>query len=346
MTLHDYKGCLHIHSTRSDGDSTVPELLAAARDVGLDFIILTDHPNPHIRNDLGGGWRDGVLLAVGQEAHAGHHHCIAIGAGHLDGSPDRSVEATLEAIQSQGGLAFVAHPTPSHKPIFNVWTPGWSDWHLDTFDGIEIWPFMHDWIRDLQLWNFLSHCWEPDRWVRGPEPDILAAWDGVGLRRRCVGIGALDNHARRIPFRRGLTLFELLPDRYAFRTVRTHVLSEQPFTGTDTDLATLYALLGAGRCYVSYGLHAEATGFRFDAERGGQTWQMGDELPVGQPVELHAHCPHHATLRLLCDGQPLAITSGYDLYDRAIAPGVYRIEAYLDDRPWVYSNPIYLRPPA
>jgi hypothetical protein len=25
------------------------------------------------------------------------------------------------------------------------------------------------------------------------------------------------------------------------------------------------------------------------------------------------------------------------------APGVYRVEAWLGDRPWVFTNPIYLR---
>ena len=340
--MHDYTGCLHIHSTRSDGDSTVPELLDAARDVGLDFIILTDHPNPTDTKGLREGWHDGVLLAIGSELQAGHHHCLALGATDLNGSASGDVSRQLDTIQAHGGLAVVAHPTPSHKPLFNVWTPGWTDWHLNSFDAIEIWPYMHDWISDLKPWNFLSHCREPDRWVSGPDPAILAAWDAVGRRRRCVGLGALDNHARRVPFRRW-SLFEILPDRYAFRTVRTHVLSEQPFTGTADDVAALYALLAAGRCYASYDLHADATGFRFHAERGGRTWGMGDELPAAGPAEFRAESPHRATLRLLRDGEIIAATAGYELADRAAAPGVYRIEARLDDRPWIYSNPIYLR---
>lgn len=343
MPVHDYKGCLHIHSTRSDGDSTVGELLEAARDVGLDYIILTDHPNPRVDNDLDDGWRDGVLLAVGLEVPAGHHHCLALGASDLNGTADDDVARQLDAIAAHGGLAVVAHPTPSHKPLFSVWTPGWTDWQLNSFDAIEIWPYMHDWIADLQPWNFLSHCSDPDRWVSGPEPAILAAWDHVGQRRRCIGLGALDNHARRLPCRR-LPLIEVLPDRYAFRTVRTHVLSEQPFTGTAADARSLYHLLAAGRCYVSYDLHAEATGFRFHAERGGQSLAMGDEAPAGEPVRFHADCPRRATLRLLHNGRTIAITSGYSLDDRGQAPGVYRIEAHLDDRPWIYSNPIYLRP--
>ena len=345
MPLHDYKGCLHIHSTRSDGDATIAELLDAARDVGLDYILVTDHAGPRAEPPAPEGWHDSVLLATGTELAAGDHHCIAVGPHDLDGTVQLDTAGQLRAIQDHGGLAFVAHPRPCHKPLFSVWTPGWSDWHLDSFDGIEIWPYMHDWIRELHLWNFLSHCWDPDRWVGGPEPAILAAWDAVGRRRRCVGLGALDHHGRRLPFRRRWcpALFEILPARYAFRTVRTHVLSPEPFAGTAADVEALRALLGAGRCYVSYDLHAEATGFRFEARRADQAYMMGDELPAGDPVEFRVVCPRHATLRLLRDGEPVAATSGYQLADRAVAPGVYRVEALLDDRPWVFSNPIYLR---
>jgi len=345
--MHDYKGCLHIHSTYSDGDASVPELLDAARDAGLHFLVLTAHAHAKARDDGWEGWHDGVLLVVGSELHAGHHHCMALGLGDLDGAARPDTAGQLQAIKRRGGLAFVVHPQPVHKPLFSLWTPGWTDWHLDTFDGLEIWPYMHDWIRDLQPWNFLSHWLDPDRWVTGPEPEILAAWDTVGRRRRCVGIGSLDHHARRVPFRRrGPALFELLPSRYAFRTVRTHLLAPEPLPRGPEAVPRLLALLAAGRCYVSYDLEADATGFRFHAHRGGQAYHMGDELPAAEPVELRVTTPHHATIRLLRDGQPLATVSGYELADRVRDPGVYRVEATLDDRPWLYSNPIYLRPPS
>ena len=42
---------LHTHSSVSDGTESVPELLASARDAGLDVVALTDH-------DTTGGWPD------------------------------------------------------------------------------------------------------------------------------------------------------------------------------------------------------------------------------------------------------------------------------------------------
>jgi len=346
MTARDYKGCLHIHSSYSDGHRSVGEILDAARDAGLDYVVLTDHRTLQARDEGLEGWHDGVLLAVGAELAAGHHHCMALGLESLEGTDaHRTVAEQLSALKRDRGLVFVVHPRPVHKPLFDLWVPGWTDWHLDTFDGIEIWPYLHDWIRDLHLWNFLSHCRDPQRWITGPEPDLLARWDEVGRRRRVVGIGSLDNHAKRLPFRRlGLTLLEILPHAYAFRTVRTHVLAPEPFSGdAGEDLARLHRLLALGRCYVSYDLLHDATGFCFEADRGGVDVAMGDEVPAGEPVAFRVACPADADLRLLRDGAPIARAQGRELAAADAAPGVYRVEAFLDGRPWIFSNPIYLR---
>jgi len=344
--MHDYTGCIHIHSTYSDGHSAVPAILDAAREAGLDFLVLTDHATLAAQEAGLEGWHDGVLLDVGAELEADDHHCIALGLHDLEGVLHCTrAEELFEAIGGQGGLAFVVHPRPVHKPLFHVRVPGWSDWHINSFHGIEIWPYLHDWIRDLHLWNFLSHYRRPDAWVTGPDPGVLARWDEVGRRRRVVGIGSLDNHAKRFPFRRwGPALLEIFPHRDALRTVRTHVLSPDPFSGVAaSDLLRLHALLAQGRCYVSYDFLADATGFRFGGDLGGKAVPMGDEIAAGKTVRFHIHCPQDADLRLLRDGVPLASAHGRDLSAESSRAGVYRVEAFLSGRPWIFSNPIYLR---
>ena len=86
-----------------------------------------------------------------------------------------------------------------------------------------------------------------------------------------------------------------------------------------------------------------ATGFRFEAEGRGEAVLMGDEVPAGAPLELHAHCPEAAALSLLRDGECVAECEGRDLEATATEPGVYRIEARLAAQPWIFSNPIYVR---
>jgi hypothetical protein len=52
-------------------------------------------------------------------------------------------------------------------------------------------------------------------------------------------------------------------------------------------------------------------------------------------------------IRLLRGGRLIAERSGDTLEHEVDAPGVYRIEGWLqvggEERPWFYSNPIYVR---
>jgi hypothetical protein len=50
---------------------------------------------------------------------------------------------------------------------------------------------------------------------------------------------------------------------------------------------------------------------------------------------------------LLRNGKVVATHTGESLDHPADGPGVYRVEAWLkladEERPWIYSNPIYVR---
>jgi len=47
MKLYDYAGAIHFHSNYSfDGRSSISEILEAAGENGLDFLMLTDHFQP------------------------------------------------------------------------------------------------------------------------------------------------------------------------------------------------------------------------------------------------------------------------------------------------------------
>jgi hypothetical protein len=73
---------------------------------------------------------------------------------------------------------------------------------------------------------------------------------------------------------------------------------------------------------------------------------MGEERPAGE-WWMRAHLPAPGELRLLRDGEVVAMREGTEIEHPATAAGVYRIEARREFRgrlrPWIYSNPIYLR---
>jgi hypothetical protein len=134
------------------------------------------------------------------------------------------------------------------------------------------------------------------------------------------------------------------PYERSFRNVCTHVLA------TAQTEAALRAAVKAGRAYVSHDWMGDPSGFDFRVVEAGpgrpgiageeRTWITGQRLEVRSPLP--------ATIRLIRDGQVEAMSEGDRLDHPVLRPGVYRVELWLtleaERRPWVYSNPIYLRP--
>ena len=86
---------------------------------------------------------------------------------------------------------------------------------------------------------------------------------------------------------------------------------------------------------------ADATGTRFGSPDGDLN--MGEETVYQDETDLVVHLPQDAQISMVKDGSSVdkATTSEYTY--RAKGHGVYRVEARLDGRPWIFTNPIYLR---
>src|SRR5690348_5528031 len=71
-----YRGDCHVHTRRSHaGELTPPQVAAAAREAGLDFIAITEHNLA----DTYGGWGPDPLVIPGQEIVTGTGHWVAAG---------------------------------------------------------------------------------------------------------------------------------------------------------------------------------------------------------------------------------------------------------------------------
>jgi len=123
----------------------------------------------------------------------------------------------------------------------------------------------------------------------------------------------------------------------SFRYVRTHVLAPE------LSESSLREALKSGRAYVSHDWMCDPTGFDFETDGG----RMGDEIPWRPGMELRARFPVPAQVRLMCARDVIASAHGTQFTARIKGPGAYRIEAWLEvggeARPWIYSNPIYVR---
>ena len=353
-SLFDVSCVVHVHTTYSDGTATVPEVLDAARAPGADAVLVTDHDSLGARRDGWEGMHEGVFLMVGTEVSPKRGHYLAFGVEREIPHAGRSAVEIARAVRAAGGIGFAAHPFSVGGRMLMpamarriVLPHGWPALdEPDGCDGIELWSLTTDaaegWRTPAEAAHWLR---EPEAAVAaGPPPHHLRRWDAMSVRRRVPALGGLDGHAPGIRFR-GRVRSPLSHAR-TFGLLRTHLLCDRPLTtDVESDRASLLAALRAGAAWVTCPFVAPAHGARLWAEHGdGRTVCMGGEVPAGR-ASLHVRLPRPAEVSVVRDGSPTFVehAAAIDLdIDRV---GVYRVEARIQGRLWLLSNPIHLRPP-
>jgi hypothetical protein len=347
---HEYLGSIHLHTTASDGAMTHAEVASVASRAGLDFLIVTDH---NVFTADAEGWYDNTLLLVGEEIHdtkrepeANHYLALDI-KEHVPGD-HTAPQSVIDAVNSQGGFGFFAHPFEHSPPFTREPELLWVDWQVTGFTGLEIWNYMSEFKSYLKdTLRALLYIPSPKAAIRGPFPETLAKWDELLSHRPTVGISGTDAHGNTYsvgPLRRAV-----LPYEHCFKAVRMHILAPEPFHhNLDHDRTVVYDALRRGSCFVAYDAIGDATGFRLTARSDSSTAPMGGQIAFGHNLSLEVTSPLKAELRLLKDGQLVAVTNGKELQYSGSESGVYRVEAYrrhlFQRRGWVFTNPVYVRP--
>ena len=242
----------------------------------------------------------------------------------------------------QGGLGFIAHPIGEDYPTRAMACP-WLDWNVQNFTGIELWSYMHDWARNVNWATLPKALARPDSVIHGPHRKAIAKWDEIGQTRKCVALGTLDIHAKKIP---GVAFPKILPYEFVFGTIRTHILTREPLDKNDATAAgrQIYDAIEAGHCYLAHDGFGDSAGFQFTAQqRGRVVGIMGDEMTFSEGTRLVTALPEVAHICLLRDGVVVEEVDDKKLSYTVEKPGVYRIEARKKFRPWIFSNPIYVR---
>jgi hypothetical protein len=342
--MHDLTCVLHLHSRYSDGTGTVPEIARAAAAKHVDVVLLTDHDTLEARTRGEEGWHGNVLVLVGEEVSpVGRNHLLVFGLDRHVRRRGRSAEEICRIVDERGGLGFAAHPFSRGSRRFRR-ARGMPFHALDSeaLHGVELWSVLTDTAERLESIPAVVRFIAAPRTVMDHPPERnLAEWDRLCRTRRVVAVGGIDAHqfGRRV----GPLVVRLMGYRRSFALLHTHVLCEEPMTGRlEHDRAQVYGALRAGRCYLAVDWLAPARGFEFSAARAGTVLSMGGEADASGWT-LRARLPLRAELLLLRDGELVRTTRASELEHAADEPGAYRLEAHLDGRTWILSNPIYLR---
>jgi hypothetical protein len=350
----DYKGVIHVHSLLGGHSTgTFMEIIEAANANGLDFVVMTEHPSKQIdtaQMTLKGMYGQ-TLFINGSEISTSSGDRLLLMPGGVSASAPPSTQDVLAQKRSQGSLAFVAYPKE------------FRSWEASDYDGIEVYNVYTNARRINPLVTFFDGVWSywgyPEllftTFYERPD-ESLRQWDNLAAtgNRRLVAIAGNDAHSN-IGFSllvdgAGKKLLQVKLDPYerSFRLVRNHVLLEG---ARALDAESLLEAVRSGHCYISFDLLSDATGFSFAAQNRVEKKIMGDEIGLEDGVRLTITTPIASRIRLIKDGQVAQEKEGTAKQEFIVdQKGVYRVEAYLTqlgdsfkDRPWIISNPIYVR---
>ena len=329
----DHPGVIHIHTTYShDAHGKFEDVVRVANAQGLDYAIITDHNTLRGLRDGKQGWHGQVLVLIGMEISARAGHYLALNITQEIDRNKMTAQQIIDEVNRQGGLGFIAHPYFKQAR--------WRDWTVTGFTGIEGYNVAHDSLDEnkarLALWTLTAPV-GPFYWSIIDRPyDPLSTWDELIRQRGAItGIGSTDAHEFHVA---GL---KFAPYEVMFQLIRTHLLTPPG----ELTPGTVYDALRQGHAYFSIELAVEARGFQWVAKEGDRVvGVMGDEIPFAPGLRLAATLPAPAQLALFKDGRQIAETTAQTWEVEATGPGAYRLEASRHDKPWIFSNPIYIRP--
>lgn len=345
---YDYAGVIHVHSTFSDGLWPIQDIIKAANQSSCSYLVLTDH------NNLKALAKEGVygntLFLVGEEVTVGNEEGHYLALSLTSEMPrGESAQTIINCVARQGGFGFIAHPfkmsNRNIRNIFRATSIQWQDWNVSGINGLEIWNYTQDWTKNFDgFHSYLPGLLFPDYFIVGPSNEVLKKWDELLISDKVVGIGSVDAHGYFYPYYR------------MFRTIRNHVLLKEALTfnmsNFKQDKQLVYEALRRGNCYFSYDYLENAEGFTFLANNGKNEVVMGDDISLRGRVILSIKTPYQALIRLVKNGQVIEEKYNSKTLTTVVREhGVYRVEVYLKKRkgthiihrPWIYSNPIYIK---
>jgi len=322
----DYRAVLHVHAEDSDHTlGTREQVLVAARKTGVRVVMFTDHGGP--LTNTWRGRREGVLFIAGSEESE----------GQLRFPPLTTAAGAVRDAELKFACHVEDHPDADLKGCVGMEI---CNRHTDQKLDRTMSEIVSRAAGDAELWKSLTNSfarWPDAVFAAGsdPRPELFGRWDRELRKRRFTGIAGNDAHQNVI-----VKGFNFDPYEVSFRHLTTHLLAPE-LTEESIRMA-----LRRGHGYVAHDWLADPTGFAFGAMNNLGVFPMGDKAPMQGTTTVMGLTPVASHQKLIFEGRVIAETNGTNLTFKAKQRGAYRLEAWLtvggEERPWIYSNPVYL----
>lgn len=361
---YDYKGVVNVHSEMSSGSGSIADIVKAAQETSLDFIIINDlnvfdKPKEHE------GYYNDLMVLVDAEYGYLNSRLLNFGSNvkwEMTGPGDSQVMFTdilnRKEKDPKEGLFFVAHPFKKDYEWSGEIPPGLDG--LEVINLKKIWQ--HSWLyqRASFLWTILIYPFNPRlamiRLFEYPSQE-LNLWDQVSKTRKFTGIAGSDAEAK-------IKLFDAVNVQFPsyptlFSIVSNHVLLNSELTGQFArDQEKILRALKLGQFYLSLDLLANPKGFVAVLKTANhQVHPMGTEIKIEKGQKIFVQIPKRPLvpfeIALYRDGEKVMAANETSAEYAVDKPGVYRVMVRViptfpipDGKrwiPWIFSNPFYIR---
>lgn len=345
MDRYVYKGVVHMHSTYSDGNDSVKDIMDAASECGLDFVILTDHDTLQARHEGLERWYGTTLLVVGCEITPRNNHYITFGEGevpNLTRLKNLSPKEYVKGLSMRHWAGFIAHPFYRGSEKLGVEDYSWTDWNVTDYTGMSVWHLIDSWLAAVDSASApeLSLYEKFEEVVKAPRPEALRKWDELLKFRKVVAISEIDNHSSKKKFNdQEIVIFPL---KKALKTLTNNVILDQPLSSKhDVAKRQIISAFKNGHSFICNNAVGDSSDFYFTIEAAGRLLYPGDETRFCGG-EIVVSLPEDANIRIIRNGELYKQNESFELVEPLTEKGCYRTEVYKGDRCWLLTNPIYI----
>ena len=332
-----YRGGIHIHSENSDGTGNTDQITKSAKKAGLSWIIITDHDN----FDINEGIFNGIYLIKGEEiSPETENHYIALDIKNKINSGNNP-QLYIDEVHAQGGIGFAAHPDEKDERNNNYPPIKWNKTYIP--DGVEIWNWFSSWGDNLDSKNIFKLAYSflfKHNLVSKASEKTLSWWDELNNNSEKIvpAIGGIDAHALKIKdYILPVTVFSY---DSMLKTINNIIYLENELA---TDFATakkqiLTAIRNANNLILNQHISKEIP--KIEITNKNQTATIGETLELDNETFLNVELTQKATIKVMLNGRELCkfFEKKCKLLLKEI--GKYRIEIFIKNKAFAYSNPI------
>lgn len=354
---NDYKGVINVHSNLGEGKGTIPEIVQAAYQAKLDFIIFTES-NIYSKKLEPPTYSGDLLVLHGREYSYLKSKLILLNENFDAQEITNAANAHLyisDVLERPNNDTFIILNHPS-KPGYT-----WQGEYSPNIDALEIINLRSNWseawnkskfnfLRSLLIYPFNAdyaflNLFQPPR-------ANLKIWYRLNNTHPKVGLLGTDAKSKLRVFKD--TYLKFPSYKKIFSLGSNHILIKSELTGNvTTDSKKVLDAIKMGSLYLSLDFVGNPLGFQFYGQARKQTFSMGQEIHKDNSEICLEFPPHAERSRAVVyrNGEKYLETNK-DLCFKADQVGVYNTIIYKKLKrvwpmrsfniPWIFSNPIFV----